>query len=243
MKSRFFAAGLAAAATTGTAIVPVAPAHAQFGGVVFDPSNYAQNVLTAARTLQQINNQIASLQNEATMLTNMAKQLQRLDFSSLQQITRSMQRIDTLMMQAEGIAFDLESTDAALRDQFPAEFDRELSTSEIIAQARGRLQASMKAYRQTMRVQTQVVENVQADAGLLSELVSQSQNATGSLQAQQATNQLIALSTKQQLQIQNMMAAQYRADAVERARQQQEMEAAREQTRRFIGSPDIYTPR
>lgn len=243
MKSCIFAAALGAAAITGTAVALIAPAHAQLGGVVFDPSNYAQNVLTAARTLQQINNQIASLQNQATMLTNMAKHLQRLDFSSLQQITRSMQRIDTLMMQAEGIAFDLESTDAALARQFPADFDRALTTSEIITQARGRLQASMKAYRQTMRVQAQVVENVQADAGLLSELVSQSENATGSLQAQQATNQLIALSTRQQLQIQNMMAAQYRADALERARQQQAMEAARERTRRFIGSPDIYTRR
>lgn len=238
MKSRILAACLAATSIMATALVPIAPAHAI---VVFDPSNYAQNVLTAARTLQQINNQIQSLQNQATMLTNMAKHLQRLDFSSLAQITRSMQRIDTLMMQAEGIAFDLESTDAALRQQFPAEFDRALSTSEIIAQARTRLQASMKAYRQTMRVQSQVIENVQADAGLLADLVSQSQSATGSLQAQQATNQLIALSTKQQLQIQQMMAAQYRADAIERARQQQAMEAARLNTERFIGTADIYT--
>jgi len=240
MKSRILAACLAATSLVATALVPTAPAHAI---VVFDPSNYAQNVLTAARTLQQINNQIQSLQNQATMLTNMAKHLQRLDFSSLAQITRSMQRIDTLMMQAEGIAFDLESTDAALRQQFPAEFDRALSTSEIIAQARTRLQASMKAYRQTMRVQSQVIDNVQADAGLLSELVSQSQSATGSLQVSQATNQLIALSTKQQLQIQQMMAAQYRADAIERARQQQGLEAARERTSRFVGSANAYTPR
>jgi P-type conjugative transfer protein TrbJ len=32
------------------------PSSAQV--VVFDPNNYAQNVLTAARALQQINNQI-----------------------------------------------------------------------------------------------------------------------------------------------------------------------------------------
>lgn len=240
MKSRILAACLAVTATIGIVIIPVAPSHAI---TVFDPSNYAQNVLTAARTLQQINNQIQSLQNQASMLTNMAKHLQRLDFSSLAQITRSMQRIDTLMMQVEGIAFDLESTDAALRQQFPTEFDRAFSTSQIIAQARARLQASMKAYRQTMRVQSQVIENVQADAGLLSELVSQSQSATGSLQVGQATNQLIALSTKQQLQIQQLMAAQYRADAIERARQQQELEAARERTSRFIGAASAYTPR
>ncbi|AEG50380.1 P-type conjugative transfer protein TrbJ [Sphingobium chlorophenolicum L-1] len=238
MKSRIFAAFLTASSIVATALMPAAPAHAI---VVFDPSNYAQNVLTAARTLQQINNQVRSLQNEAMMLTGMAKHLQRLDFSSLTQITRSMQKIGTLMNQAEGIAFDLASTDDVLRRQYPARFDTALSNNDIIAQARARLQASMEGYRQAMRVQAQVVENIEADAGLLSELVAQSQSAEGSLQAAQATNQLIALGTKQQLQIQQMMAAQYRADALERTRQQQAMEAARERTRRFIGSARIYT--
>ncbi len=35
------------------------PAQAQLS--VFDPSNYSQNLLSAARTLQQINNQIQAL--------------------------------------------------------------------------------------------------------------------------------------------------------------------------------------
>jgi len=229
---------IAAAAVSTMAIVSATPAMAI---PVFDAGNYAQNVLTAARTLQQINNQITSLQNQATMLTNMAKQLQKMDFSSLAQITRSMQRIDTLMTNAQGIAFDLASTDMALRDRFPEVFDTAMSANQMITQAQAQWQASIKGYRQTMRVQAQVVENVKVDAGLLSELVSQSQSASGSLQAQQATNQLIALSTRQQLQIQQMMATQYRAEAIERARQVQAMDAAREKSRRFLGSADIYT--
>ena len=56
----------------------IAVACARFANVrpqliVFDPNNYAQNVLTAARELQQINNQITSLQNQAQMLINQAK--------------------------------------------------------------------------------------------------------------------------------------------------------------------------
>src|SRR3546814_1525509 len=43
--------------------IMVAPASAQW--VVYGPTNYAQNVLQAARALQQVNNQITSLQNEA----------------------------------------------------------------------------------------------------------------------------------------------------------------------------------
>jgi len=38
--------------------VPAIPAHAQFGGVVFDPSNYAQNILAATRALKSVNQQI-----------------------------------------------------------------------------------------------------------------------------------------------------------------------------------------
>ena len=41
------AGGLALAVAGVVATAPV-PAHAQFGGIVYDPSNYAQNVLTAA---------------------------------------------------------------------------------------------------------------------------------------------------------------------------------------------------
>jgi len=231
---------VATSLAVGTAVVPVGPAVAI---TVFDPWNYAQNVVQAARALEQINNQIQSLQNEATMLQNMAKHLQRLDYSSLGQITGALQRIDGLMNQADGIAFEVGATDTAVRQQFPEQYDAAVTTDQFVADARTRWRNSMSAYRQTMRIQAQVVENVQADGATLSELVTASQGAVGSLQAQQATNQLLALSTKQQLQIQNLMAAQYRSEALDQARKAQAEEAARVATARFLGSGQAYTPR
>src|SRR3546814_1887377 len=87
-----------------------------------------------------------------------------------------------------------------------------------------------------MTVQAQVAENVASDAQTLSALVAKSQGAEGSLQAQQATNQLLALSAKQQFQIQNMIAAQYRAETIERARQAQAQIDAQAATKKFLGS-------
>src|SRR3546814_2569327 len=52
---------------------------------VFDPANFQQNLLTAARTLEQINNQVRSLQNETQMLVNQGRNLTELDFSALQE--------------------------------------------------------------------------------------------------------------------------------------------------------------
>src|SRR3546814_3495214 len=74
-----FPALLAGAA--GLALLAAAPASAQL--TVHDPTNYSQNLLSAARALQQINNQITSLQNEASMLINQARNLTSLPTSTL----------------------------------------------------------------------------------------------------------------------------------------------------------------
>ena len=81
--------------------------------IVFDPNNYAQNVLTAARELQQVNNQITSLQNQAQMLINQARNLASLPYSSLQQLERSIQRTQQLFAQAQRIAYDIKQIDQA----------------------------------------------------------------------------------------------------------------------------------
>ena len=70
--------------------------------IVFDPTNYVQNVLTAARELQQVNNQITSLQNEAQMLINQARNLASLPYSSLQQLQSSIQRTQQLPVELVG---------------------------------------------------------------------------------------------------------------------------------------------
>lgn len=208
---------------------------------VFDATNYGQNVLQAARALEQINNQIQQLQNQATMLQNMARNLQRLDFSSLDQMQGALNRIDGLMMQAEGLSFDLTQLEGQWRQQYPDSYDTSIGVNDMATAARERWQNAMNAFQQTMRAQAQIVENVQADRGLLTDLVNQSQGAVGALQAQQAANQLIALSAKQQMQIQTLMAAHYRAEAEDAARKAQSEEAARETTERFLGSGSAYS--
>lgn len=210
---------------------------------VFDPSNYAQNVIQAARALEQINNQIRSLQNQTAVLQNMARHLQRLDYSSLGQITGALHRIDGLMTQASGIGFDLARTDAAWQQHFPDVYDTALTNDAMVVGARARWVEAMNAYQQTMRMQAAVVESTRTDGVVLAALVAESQNAVGSLQAQQAANQLIALSTRQQIQLQDLMAAQYRAQTLDEARRAQSEEASRVATRRFVGSALAYTPR
>ena len=238
MKAFHAALGFAAAtalAVGGTAALPLAPASAQMP--VFDTTNYAQNLLQAARALDQINNQVRSLQNEASMLRNMATNLRTIPFPQLQRLTSAMQQIDRLMGQAQGIQFKVEGLDRQVGSLFPGALGQALSGDQRVSQARARLDAATAAYRQAMAVQAQVAENVKADAGTLGELASASQGAAGALQVSQAANQLLALSVKQQLQLQNLMASEFREAALERARRVQSEEDGRAATRRFLDGP------
>jgi len=56
---------------------PVQQANA-FVFPVFDANNFSQNLIIAARSLEQINNQITQLQNQAQMLINQVKNLTNL---------------------------------------------------------------------------------------------------------------------------------------------------------------------
>ena len=176
------------------------------------------------------------------MLINQGKNLTRIDFPQLQAITQNIQQIDRLMGQAQAIKFQVSGLDQKFSQLFPSDFGQALRTNQQVIGARTRLDASMDAYRHTMTVQAQVAENVSADAQTLADIVSRSQGADGSLQAQQATNQLLALTAKQQFQIQTLMAAQYRADATEAARRVQAEQEARTATKKFLGTGQAYTP-
>jgi P-type conjugative transfer protein TrbJ len=153
------------------AALPVTPAAANLP--VFDPTNYTQNLLQAARALEQINNQVKSLQNEASMLQNMAKNLEQIDFPQLQKISSAMQRIDQLMGQAQGIEYKVQSLDQQISTLFPGVLKQALSSDQRVAQARAELDAATAAYKQAMGVQAQVAENVKEDAGVLNELAAQ----------------------------------------------------------------------
>jgi P-type conjugative transfer protein TrbJ len=237
MKHKLATIFLATAVSVGTLI---APAQAQMA--VFDGSNFAQNVLQAARALQQINNQIQQLQNQATMLQNMGKNLSSLNTSQLSTMITALTQISTLINQGNGIAFNVNSTNSAWTTSFPTTVPLGTSTTSLASSAQTRWQQSMSAYQQTLQVQAQVAQNVQADATTLSSLVNTSQGAVGNLQVLQATNQLLALATKQQLQVQNLMAAQYRANSLDTARKAEDETAAQTEFTTFVGNGQAYTP-
>lgn len=214
------------------------PAQAEAQVITIDES-YA----VAARTLKMIDQQMQQLQNEAQMLLKMDKHLTRVAFPELDALLQKLDQIDKLMAQAQGVDFKVDAFEEKLKQLYPRDFAQLLRRDQRLATAKARFDASSDAFRRTMTVQSQIVEDAREDAITLSATIARSQGAEGTLAAQQATNQLLALTAKQQSQLQQMMAAQFRSDAIEKQRQLTQSEESRAATKRFLGSGQAYTPR
>ena len=239
------ASALALALAGASALSPMlaSPAHAQFGfgRIVYDPSNYAQNLLTAARTLEQINNQITSLQNEAQMLINQARNLASLPYSSLQQLQQNVQRTQQLLGQAQNIAFEVGQIDQAFQQQY-GNISLSATEQQLVADARSRWENTVGGLQDAMRVQAGVVGNIDSNRAEMAALVGQSQGATGALQATQAGNQLLALQSQQLSDLIALISANGRADALTEAERATAAEQGREQRRRFLTPGSGYQP-
>jgi P-type conjugative transfer protein TrbJ len=216
----------------------VAPAAAI---IVFDPSNYAQNVLTAARALEQVTNQITSLHNEAQMLVNQARNLASLPTSVLSQLQQSAQRTTQLLQEAQSIAYSVSEIDRAFAARY-ASVPLSASNQQLVADARTRWQTTVAGLQDAMRVQAGVVGNLDLNRSEMATLVSSSQSATGALQAAQAGNQLLALQIQQLGDLTAVVTANGRASALQSAEQAAAAEQGREQRRRFLTPGSGYQP-
>ncbi len=128
-----------------------APARAQFGlfgsGIVFDPSNFARNVLHYARRLEQMDMQRQQLRQQLAAM-------RKLRAPNWRQIAATLTQMDALMQQGQALAYSLRAIDAEFQRTFPGvrtfrnyPAEQQTQTVRTLATLRGALNAANRAAR------------------------------------------------------------------------------------------------
>ena len=221
-------------------LLATAPKASAF--IVFDPRNYVENMLSAVRALDQIDNQVKQLTNEAQMLMKMDLNLDPLGTSVSGDLQSSLDQIKTLLDQADGIKLSVSETEAQMQRLFPSEYGSALSGDQSLRAAEERWTETLDAFKRTMDMEAKVTETTTSDGTVLSDLLSKSGSAVGNLEVQQAGNELLGLSVKQQLQVQTLLAANQRATSLNQARELASQEESRLRFQSFLGDDTAYTP-
>ncbi|MBX9590865.1 MAG: P-type conjugative transfer protein TrbJ [Hyphomonadaceae bacterium] len=208
---------------------------------VFDPVNYQENLLSATRALEQINNQVRQLQAQAQMLARMDLNLARLGGSISPDLQRTLAALQGQLQQGNGIALNLQATQGAYERLFPREVALSLSSDAVLRNAQLRWQEQYDALRRAALLQGQIGDGIAADSLLLGQAMDRSRLASGALEVAQAGNELVGLSVKQALALQSLLAAQHRADTMQRARDIAGEDEARQRFKSFLGIGTAYS--
>lgn len=211
---------LAALALGGAAFT--SPAYAQ--RIVYDPTNYAQNLLSAARALEQIRNQIAQIEQAAAMLRQNPLQLSP-------ELSQSIGEARRLLVSAQGLAFEVESMGEDIRTLYPetwAEFDLE----HVLGQSDRWMAESRQSLERAMAAEANAARSIQRAQGQIDRALQSSAQSEGQTGAAQAGNQLLGIQASQLAEIHALLAAQGRALQTERMERLAREERAREIQRR-----------
>jgi len=216
-----------------------APAASQLA--VFDSPNYQQSLIASARALEQINNQVRQLQNQAQVLLRLDQNLRALGPTISPDLQRALSEIQTQLRGGNGIALRLDATQSGYEQLFPRQISTTLSTDDVSRNAATRWEEEYAALRRAAMLEGQIADTVDGDARLLADAMARSKNSVGALEVAQGGNELMSLGVKQSLQLQSLLAAEQRAQTLARAHDLATENEARQRFRTFLGSGSGYT--
>ncbi len=199
------------------------PTKALAFDLVYDPTNYAQNVLTAAHTLEQIHNQISQIEQQARMLAKNPLQLSP-------ELTETIGQARQLFDAAKGVAFEIDRISDDLKRLYPDTFD-DFDLASIGRKTDEWLAEDRTSVERAMRAQAQAAQALGATQDLVDRALTASTGADGQTGAVQAGNQLLGVNATELTQIHALLIAESRALAAERmeriAREQRAQEIQR----------------
>lgn len=199
-----------------------APASAQ--RIVYDPTNYAQNLLSATRALEQIRNQIRQIEQAAAMLATNPLQLSP-------ELTASIAEARALFAEAQGIAFEARRLSEDLRTLYPETWD-EFDLGAVSSQSDRWLAESRRSLEAAMAAEARAARSIGETGGRIERALQSSSDAEGQTGAIQAGNQLLGVQASQLLEIHTLLVAQGRALETERMERLAREARAREIQRR-----------
>jgi type IV secretion system protein TrbJ len=228
-KSRtIFAIGVCGLALVTSLSLNLTPTPVQ-AAIVFDPTNHVQNVLTAARALEQIR-----VQTE--QLTAQIRSLSQNPYNHMGEIGRAMSALTELSDQARGLASSVQGLERQFEELYPDRPNARNAMERIMASTR-RIEVARKTAQDAARVAASIDQGRAARSARMAGAMNAAQSADGQTSAIQSSVQALGVMSEQLEGLQALIASQTRLAAEESARRAAERQQAVDAHRRNWARP------
>jgi P-type conjugative transfer protein TrbJ len=207
MKSRLLLNALLLS-LSAPALTSLAPPLAMAQIIVHDPSNHAENLLAAARMLEQIEHQIAALEQQAKMLASGRLQLSP-------ELARTIDEAEALFRRGEGLSHDIARIGGEIEALYPETWE-DYQLAGVLSQSDRWAEESRRSLSRAMTAEAQAAARLGETRTRVESALAASQGAQGQTSAVQAGNQLLGLTASQLAGIEALMIAEGRALQAER---------------------------
>lgn len=204
------------------------------GDVVIDPTNLAQNTLTAAQTLKSNTNEVLQLNQAIQGYIQDAKAFVAIPMSYVDQVSSLYAEYNNALNQARGMAYTVQNASAQFQALYDVGFQGNAGFMQRAQAMIGQIRAASHAATQATALFTRLC----AQQASVTTLIAASQIAPGSLGAQQATNQLLGVLADQQGSLQGMQATIGRVQVGYIMRQAVAEEQAQTNAQQFLMLPE-----
>lgn len=190
------------------------------GAVVYDPTNWVQNLVSAIQNVQQavleasqVAQQLTQIQNEVQMLINQGKMLAQLPTSLQSDIINSIRGLETLIANSRGLVMDYNGLQGQFDNLYKTD-DYSGWTGEDYRNSVDALsQETIDAANNAMEAQG-LVADLSDDRVALNSLLGSSKSAQGQLQALQAANEIAGIMITNLMRLETIIAESARAESI-----------------------------
>ncbi len=176
------------------------------GLLVFDPSNFFKNALSAKSSVSSLVNQAKQLKNEINMLEYQAKNSKSLAASEFRDISAVLNEAMAITKQGKAISYQMKDLDRQFQQQFP-NYTKQQSVNYQQAYDKWN-QSTLDTLSKSLQSIGIVVSNADREQQLLQKFKQHTQSSSGQLQALQTLNEVNTESIQQLQSLKHIIAAQ-----------------------------------
>lgn len=199
--------------------------------LVYDPTNWIQNQITAGNSVIQVTNQIQQLQYEAAAFKNYnGSSTQWSNMSTL--LAQLAQQVN----QGQAIAYNMQNLDQSFQTRFPGYKPQQNYPSAYQSWS----QTSMDTLRSTLEGAGMQANNFTNEQANLDQLKALSQNASGRMQAVQVGNMIASEEVGQLQQLRQLVVNQTNSQNMYMAYQVQKDQAQQAASDQLLSNPTDF---
>lgn len=185
--------------------------------IVYDPSNWAQNAMTAKNSLKSLINQAIEIKQQLEQLRLAGLNTAGLSHYESQTISQLIEKLDNITQQGDALSYAMKDVSRQFNNRYP-DYVNDAKAPQDFQKANHQWSAStLDTLNNTLQALQVSGAHFQAEEALLSKLRAQGEAATGRLQALQVSTEMTAETVNQLQELKRLLAISQNADNAYRA--------------------------